>query len=114
MLAKPNKERSEFLSASILNAIASSHRVTANLFTFRSYVELVSKFRMVKVWYSGAEWNASCYCRDYLQCQYCKHSLGSLYLLGKLQFDRNVTSVPLGQKRRRGRPKQVGEALSHE
>ena len=96
------------------NAIAISHRVTANIFTFSSYVELVSKFRMVKVWSSGGEWNASCYCRDYLQCQYCKHSLGSLYLLGKLQFERNVTCVPLGQKRRRGRPKQVGEALSHE
>ena len=96
------------------NEIRSSNRVVANLFTFNSYVELASKFRMVKVWSSGTEWYASCYCRDYLQHQYCKHSIGSLYLLGKFQFERNVTSVPLGQKRSRGRPKQVAPALSRE
>ena len=35
----------------------------------------------------------------------CHHTVGMAYLQGKLEVTSEVRSVPLGQKRKRGRPK---------
>jgi hypothetical protein len=37
----------------------------------------------------------------------CQHSNGMSYLQGKLEVTSEVRSVPLGQKRKRGRPKKL-------
>ena len=41
----------------------------------------------------------------------CKHSVGLLYQTGALEVTSEVRSVPLGAKRKRGRPKQIPNCL---
>ena len=42
----------------------------------------------------------------------CKHTVGLYYLQGKLEVTSEVRSVPLGQKRKRGRPKKFPNCLT--
>jgi hypothetical protein len=41
-----------------------------------------------------------------------KHCIGMCYLHGKLEATSEVTSVPLGQKRKSGRPKKMPHCLT--
>ena len=42
-----------------------------------------------------------------IKARLCKHSVGLLYKCGVLEITSDVRSKPLGQKRRRGRPKKL-------
>ena len=42
----------------------------------------------------------------------CKHSNGMAYILGRVEVTSEVRSVPLGQKRKRGRPKKLPNCLT--
>ena len=52
-----------------------------------------------------------CTCPMFLKKGACKHSLGVKIILGQVEVPPHATSVPLGQKRKRGRPKKAGAAL---
>lgn len=55
---------------------------------------------------------ASCSCISYLKNYLCVHVIAYLDKIGSLKIPSEAKSVPLGQKRKRGRPKKVGPALS--
>ena len=42
----------------------------------------------------------------------CKHSVGMMYKCGILEVDSEVRSKPIGQKRKRGRPKKLPACLA--
>ena len=42
----------------------------------------------------------------------CKHTIGMAYLHGKLEVTSEVRSVPLGQKKKRGQPKNMPHCLT--
>lgn len=48
-----------------------------------------------------------CDCPVDMKGKLCQHSNGMAYLQGKLEVTSEVRSVPLGQKRKRGRPKKL-------
>ena len=50
-----------------------------------------------------------CDCREGSNGKFCKHSIGMLYVTGGLVAEPDVRSVPLGNKRKRGRPKKNPE-----
>ena len=54
-----------------------------------------------------------CDCPVSMKGKLCHHTVGMSYLQGKLEATSEVRSVPLGQKRKRGRPKKLpGNCLS--
>lgn len=48
-----------------------------------------------------------CDCPVAMKGKLCHHTVGMSYLQGKLEVTSEVRSVPLGQKRKRGRPKKL-------
>ena len=48
-----------------------------------------------------------CDCPVAMKGKLCHHTVGMAYLQGKLEVTSEVRSVPLGQKRKRGRPKKL-------
>ena len=46
-----------------------------------------------------------------LQAKLCYHTAGLLYVNGHLEATSDVRSVPLGEKRRKGRPKKIPHSL---
>ena len=52
-----------------------------------------------------------CDCREGSKGKFCKHSIGMLYVTGGLVAEPDVRSVPLGNKRKRGRPKKNPHCL---
>ena len=54
-----------------------------------------------------------CDCHEGIKGRLCKHSVGLMYKCGTLEITSDVRSKPLGQKRRRGRPKKMPHCLSH-
>ena len=54
-----------------------------------------------------------CDCHEGIKGRLCKHSVGLMYKCGTLEITSDVRSKPLGQKRRRGRPKKMPHCLTH-
>ncbi|KAB0790703.1 hypothetical protein PPYR_14849, partial [Photinus pyralis] len=54
---------------------------------------------------------SQCTCSRFLKEYICEHSLGLLVILGKAKVPIEAKSVPLGQKRKRGRPTTAKKAL---
>ena len=52
-----------------------------------------------------------CDCPIGMKGKLCKHTIGMRYVTGKLEATSQVRSVPLGQKRKRGRPKRLPNCL---
>ena len=52
-----------------------------------------------------------CDCPIGMKGKLCKHSIGLAYREGYLEVTSQVRAVPLGQKRKRGRPKALGNCL---
>ena len=48
----------------------------------------------------------------YLHCKIGKHTVGLHYKAGTIEVTSDVRSVPLGAKRRKGRPKKIPNCLS--
>jgi hypothetical protein len=55
--------------------------------------------------------NTSCSCRHFQKKGVCKHALGMLIRLQKIDVPNHAKSVPFGQKRKRGRPSKARPAL---
>jgi hypothetical protein len=53
-------------------------------------------------------------CAKYLKMSSCEHARGFSVLKGYADLPAEVQTVPIGQKRKRGRPKKVGSALQLE
>ena len=53
-----------------------------------------------------------CDCPISMKGKLCQHSNGMLYIQGNLEVTSEVRSVPLGQKRKRGRPKKLPSCLT--
>ena len=54
-----------------------------------------------------------CDCHEGIKSRLCKHSVAMMYKMGVIEIDDHVRSKPIGQKRRRGRPKRLPACLSH-
>lgn len=54
----------------------------------------------------------SCTCAKYMKNYICVHAIAYLVYCERLEIPMEAKSVPLGQKRKRGRPKRVSPALS--
>jgi hypothetical protein len=67
----------------------------------------------MSVWKVNVEANRifQCNCPEYLKCNICKHSLGMEIRLKVSDPPAMAKTVPLGQKRKRGRPKMARPAL---
>ena len=55
-----------------------------------------------------------CDCPLSIKGKMCKHTCAMLYKTGTLEITSDVHSKPLGQKRRRGRPKKIPHSLKKE
>ena len=53
-----------------------------------------------------------CDCFEGIKGRLCKHSIGMMYFVGKLTAEEDVRSVPLGSKRKRGRPAKNRHCLT--
>ena len=54
-----------------------------------------------------------CDCYNGIKGRICKHAVGLMYKTGDLEVTDDVRSKPLGQKRRRGRPKKLPHCLTN-
>jgi hypothetical protein len=55
--------------------------------------------------------NATCSCKRSLKVHLCKHILGLAGRLGYVKFPAMAKNIPIGQKRKRGRPSKCKKAL---
>jgi hypothetical protein len=55
--------------------------------------------------------NASCECNCFKKNYFCSHSLGTKILMNLITAPTEAWAIPLGQKRKPGRPKKAGPAL---
>ena len=53
-----------------------------------------------------------CDCHEGIKSRMCKHTVGLMYKTNVLEVTSEVRSKPLGQKRKRGRPKQLPACLT--
>ena len=53
-----------------------------------------------------------CDCHEGIKSRMCKHTVGLMYKTNNLEVTSEVRSKPLGQKRKRGRPKQLPACLT--
>ena len=53
-----------------------------------------------------------CDCPVSMKGKLCKHTTGMAYIKGNVEVTSEVRSVPLGQKRKRGRPKKLPNCLT--
>lgn len=58
--------------------------------------------------------SAVCTCPIYLKQHICKHVLGVAIQMGWTEAPPQATKIPLGQNRKRGRPRLAGPALQRE
>ena len=72
---------------------------------------------MFKVWITqlpidGNQWkNGRCTCPSYLKTYMCKHIVGLALRLRYVRAPPAAKDVPIGEKRKRGRPKKATRAL---
>lgn len=53
-----------------------------------------------------------CDCHEGMKARVCKHAVGLMFKTGVLEISSDVRSKPLGQKRKRGRPKKLPACLT--
>jgi len=81
--------------------------------TFESYVKWQSQ--LWKVSMESNDWEtASCSCRHFQKDFICKHTLGVGIRLKLYNVKPAAKGIPIGQKRKRGRPKKCTKALLRE
>ena len=60
----------------------------------------------------GDDWrNAKCSCPIFMKKYICKHIVGMAILKNLVEVPDEAKTVPLGQKRKRGRPARVTKAI---
>ena len=65
-----------------------------------------------KTFINSQNWrNSSCTCAIFLKSYVCKHVIGIAIRLGLAEAPLEAKNVPLGQKRKRGRPSRAKPAL---
>ena len=78
--------------------------------TFDSYKKSVNS--MWKVEMKSKEWEkSSCTCAKYLKQYVCKHILGIAINEGLYDVRPEAKNIPIGEKRKRGRPQRAKRAL---
>ena len=85
-----------------------SDRFKTSLKSFDEYVKVRSSCYLVEQ--IGEEFYCDCY--EGMKARYCKHAVGLMYKTGVLEVSSDVKSKPLGQKRKRGRPKKLPACLT--
>ena len=81
--------------------------------TFDTYVK--SQSQHWKVVIEGTDWeHASCTCKSFQKDFICKHVLGIAIRLNVHHVRPEAKNVPIGEKRKRGRPKKCKKALLRE
>ena len=86
-----------------------SHRFNSSLLTsFDEYLKIRSSCYLVEQ--IGSEFFCDCY--EGMKARVCKHAVGLMYKTGVLEISSDVRSKPLGQKRKRGRPKKLPACLT--
>ena len=75
---------------------------------FDDYVKARSSCYLVEQ--DGNDFYCDCY--EGMKARYCKHSVGLMYKTELLEVSSEVRSKPLGQKRKRGRPKKLPACLT--
>ena len=120
----PNKGTTHYMIKS------SNSNIDAATFEARAHF-LFPKFVGMVPWSSWEEYSSArrsmhmltrwgnrhiCTCKDGLKKGMCKHAIGSCVLLGQCTLDSAVTSVPITDRRQKGRPKRAlpGQALCRE
>lgn len=96
------------ISPEIINAHEAAHLQWTSFDRYKS--EFCNRFWVVTV-VMVDEVRASCTCPVYLKKYACKHSLGMLIRLRKVKVPLEVLNIPLGEKRKRGRPSKAKKAL---
>ena len=80
--------------------------------TFDMYVKC--RTLMWKVEFCATDlWKTTCSCPVFANEYACKHSMGVAVRLNYMDVPATSTVIPIGQKRKRGRPVTVGPALSY-
>lgn len=69
-------------------------------------------FKVYRIYFSQYNWKDSeCNCIDFFKNYKCKHVLGMAIRLKKVEVPPAAKNVPLGHKRKRGRPSKASKAL---
>jgi MULE transposase domain/SWIM zinc finger len=77
---------------------------------FDAYVKTQRRLDMVSI--SDGDWEkATCTCTEFLKRFICKHTLGIAIVENKFKVVPEAKLVPIGQKRKRGRPAKAKKAL---
>jgi hypothetical protein len=79
--------------------------------SFSSFDELKLFLDNYRILWSIEGGDYCCSCSYYQKKGTCKHSLGLQIYFEKVQLPRSVTSVPVGKKRKPGRPRKITLAL---
>ena len=69
-------------------------------------------FKVIRIYFNKYNWKDSeCNCIDFCKNYKCKHVLGIAIRLKKVEVPPAAKNVPLGEKRKRGRPSKASKAL---
>lgn len=78
--------------------------------SFDTYISGISRLWLVK--FDSRNWNkSSCTCPIFLKTYICKHIIGLAVKLNIFELTPQAKSLPLGVKRKRGRPALAKKAL---
>ena len=75
--------------------------------TFDNYIEIRQSCWIIE----ESEGQYYCDCPLGMKGRLCKHTIGMQYKEGRREVTSQVRAVPVGQKRKRGRPKNLGNCL---
>ena len=99
-----SKTKQSELTLKEIAKIRLSKRFNSNSLTsFDEYVQIRSSCYLVEQ--VGKEFYCDCF--EGMKARVCKHAVGLMFKTGVLEISSDVRSKPLGQKRRRGRPKKL-------
>jgi hypothetical protein len=72
----------------------------------------LSAFSLYFILLDESDWKLStCSCPSWFKNYYCKHSIAIANLADLFKFDQRISQVELGERRKRGAPKKVRQAL---
>ena len=110
ILAIPSsKTKQSELTLKEIAKIRLSKRFNSNSLTsFDEYAQIRSNCYLVEQ--VGKEFYCDCF--EGMKARFCKHAVGLMFKTGVLEISSDVRSKPLGQKRRRGRPKKLPACLT--
>ena len=104
-----SKTKQSELTLKEIAKIRLSKRFNSNSLTsFDEYVQIRSSCYLVEQ--VGKEFYCDCF--EGMKARVCKHAVGLMFKTGVLEISSDVRSKPLGQKRRRGRPKKLPACLT--